>query len=135
MSVDLSRTHRGATFGVALFLTALAAAAGCQDVSELLTLREEVRDQLGYERIEVGVRYPENRVVVTLQDPAPDAAPAERETARRAAVLARGAHARTRDSDSIEVVFEETRDDGGLVSTVTRRSFTFATSAISENPD
>lgn len=47
----------------------------------------------------------------------------------------RGAYARSRDSDSIEVVFEETRDDGGLVSTVTRRSFTFATSVVSEEPD
>lgn len=135
MSVDQTRTHRGATFGVALFLAALAAAAGCQDVSELLILRDEVRDQLGYERIEVGVQLPENRVVLTLQNPSLDASPAGRETARRAGVLARRAHARTRDSDSIDVVFEETRDDGGLVSTVTRRSFTFATSAVSEEPD
>lgn len=135
MNVDLSRARRGATFGLALFLAGLAAAGGCQDVSDLLTLREEVRDQLGYERIEVGVRYPENRVVMTLQDPGPEAASPDRETARTAAALARRAHARTRDSDSIEIVFEETRDDGGLVSTVTRRSFTFATSAVSEEPD
>jgi hypothetical protein len=135
MSVDLSRTHRGATFAFALFLAALAAVAACQDVSELLTLREEVRQQLGYERIEVGVRYPESRVVMTLQDPGSEAASPDRETARTAAALARRAYARTRDSDSIEVVFEETRDDGGLVSTVTRRSFTFATSALSEEPD
>lgn len=135
MTVDRSQVRRGAGVAFVLVFVGIVAAAGCQDVSEFLTLRDEVRDQLGYERIEVGVQLPENRVVLTLQNPSPDASPAGRETARRAAVLARGAHARTRDSDSIEVVFEETRDDGGLVSSVTRRSFTFATSAVSEEPE
>lgn len=135
MTLDRSRTHRAAGFAPALFFAVLAAVSGCQDVSEILTLREQVREQLGYESIEVGVRYPENRVVVTLQDPGPEAAAPDRETARRAAVLARRAHERTHESDSIEVVIEETRDDGGLFSTVTRRSFTFATSEVSDIPD
>jgi hypothetical protein len=135
MTADPSKIRRRARLALLLPWAALAAVAACQDVSELLTLRDEVRDQLGYERIEVGVRYPENRVVMTLQDPGPEAAAPDRETARTAAVLARRVYARTRDSDSIEVVFEETRDDGGLVSTVTRRSYAFATSALSEEPD
>ena len=135
MTVDPSKIRRPGRVALLLPLAALAAFGACQDVSELLTLRDEVRDQLGYERIEVGVRYPENRVVMTLRDPGHEAAAPDRGTARTAAVLARRAYARTRDSDSIEVVFEETRDDGGLVSTVTRRSFTFATSALSEEPD
>lgn len=135
MTVDRSQIRRAAGSSLMLLVAALAAVTGCQDVSELLTLREEVRDQLGYERIEVGVRYPENRVVVTLQDPGSDAALPDRETARTAAVLARSAYARTRESDSIEVVFEEARDDGGLVRTVTHRSFTFATSGLSGEPD